>query len=265
MGARSGPDAPSGGAGADSEAGATTTVCCWCDDYETEVSIESYGRYFRQYQPDGTEKTFSFPKRYKILVPVKTGDTITVQVRFKVEPQSGVNDAAVATAKSRLESGIQSHWNGVFRITCHDPAAECPDKSFAVRYVAEWVDSGHHYTMRVHDTYPREGLTGRVLDVARATSAWTYAHEFAHTTGLPDEYSYTADTETVRYVKPDGSLDAGVSAPPGGKATNAPDATIMAAVNNTTVLERHGWNIAIEAQALLRARLGRAITCTVSR
>lgn len=263
MGARGAPDAPSSGAGADSEAGSTTSVCCWCDDYEKDIRVNSYGRYFRKYKADGSEYSYNFQKRYKILVPVKTGDTITVQIRFKVEPQSGVSESDVNDAKSRLESGVNTHWNGKYSIECHDPAPECENKTFTVRYEIVWVDSGEDYTMKVHETYAREGLSGSVMNVSKTTSAWIYAHEFAHSTGLPDEYSYSADTETVRYIKPDGSLDAAISAPPDGKSSTAPDATIMSSAGNTTTLERHCWNIAIETQALLRDRLGRDITCTV--
>ncbi len=101
------------------------------------------------------------------------------------------------------------------------------------------------------------------MNVAKSTSDWTYAHEFAHCTGLPDEYSYSTDTEQIKYIKPDGTLDAAISAPSGGKSKTAADATIMSAVDNTTTLERHAWNIAIEVQELLRAKLGRAIKCTI--
>ncbi len=80
--------------------------------------------------------------------------------------------------------------------------------------------------------------------------------------GLPDEYSYTADTETVKYYKPDGTLDAAISAPP-SKPKTAADATIMSSTNNTTTLPRHAWYVAIEVQELLTAKLGRKITCTI--
>lgn len=264
MGLRCSPDSPSSGDGRD-DPGRTETVCCWCADYQTEVSVESHGRYMWHYKADGTRHNYSFPKTFKIEVPAATGTEITVRLRVKVEPQSGVAAADVATCKSNLLSGVSSHWDNVFTIAARDPAAECAEKSFRVRFVVEWVSSGQHYTMKVHQTYAREGLTGFELNVSRTTSAWTYAHEVAHCFGVPDEYSYTADVETVRHIKPDGTEDAAVSCPPNGKPTNAPDATIMAAVNNTVVLVRHGWTVAIEAQTLLRANLGRQIECVVSK
>jgi len=139
----------------------------------------------------------------------------------------------------------------------------CGKKSFKVRFKVVWVASGQHYTAKIHKTYAREGVTGDVMNVSKTTTDWTYAHEVGHCFGLPDEYSYTTDTETVKYFKPDGTLDAAISAPPGGKAKNAAGATIMSAVDNTTRLERHCWFAAIETQELLTAKLGRKITCSI--
>lgn len=241
----------------------TTTECkkCWTDDYEKKISVNSYGRYHKNYKADGTEHSYNFPKKYKILAPVKTGNKITAEVRFKEEAQTGVSAADATAAKTKLENGVNTHWNGKFTLEVDDP--DCGKKSFSVEYKIVWVTSGEDYTIKIHNTYPREGLSGTILNVAKSTSDWTYAHEFAHCVGLPDEYSYTTDTETVKYYKPDGTLDAAISAPPGGKSRTAADATIMSAVNNTTTLKRHAWNIAIEVQELLKAKLGRDIKCTV--
>jgi type VI secretion system secreted protein VgrG len=117
--------------------------------------------------------------------------------------------------------------------------------------------------LNVHTACPREGVTGSVVDVSSSTAAWVYAHEFGHCVGLPDEYSYSTDVESVKYYKPDGTLDAAISAPPDGKAATDPDATIMAAYGSLTKLPRHAWNIAIETQSLLTEKLGRAIKCKI--
>jgi type VI secretion system secreted protein VgrG len=100
------------------------------------------------------------------------------------------------------------------------------------------------------------------MNVSKDTDDWTYAHEVAHCFGLPDEYSYTTDNETVKYFKPDGTEDAAVSAPT-FKDKGAADATIMSSVNNTKVLKRHQWYVAIETQELLTAKLGRKIKCDI--
>ncbi len=254
------PSAGDGGKCADGSAPPCPDKC-WPDDYEKAISVNSYGRYFKKYKADGTKYSYSFPKSYKVLAPVKSGSKITVEVRFKDEADSDVSAADAASAKTKLENGIATYWNGKFTLQADDP--ECGKKSFSIEYKVVWVTSGTDYTIKIHTTYAREGLTGKVMNVSKSTSDWTYAHEFAHCVGLPDEYSYSTDTETVKYIKPDGSLDAAVSAPPNGKSRTASDATIMAAVNNTVTLKRHAWNIAIEVQELLRAKIGRAIKCDI--
>jgi bacillopeptidase F (M6 metalloprotease family) len=193
---------------------------------------------------------------------VKTDTKITVEVRFKAEAQAGVSADATAAAKARLESGVNTYWNNTFMLEVTDP--KCGKKTIAIEYKIVWVTSGQHYTIKIHDAYPREGVTGDVMDVSKTTSDWVYAHEFGHCIGLPDEYSYVSgSTETVKYIKPDGSLDATVSAPYNGKDSAADDTTIMAAYNNTTTLARHGWSVAIEVETLLTAKIGRNIECNI--
>jgi hypothetical protein len=265
MGARTTPNSPSSDPNCNDPVNKTKNSCkddkkCWVDDYDKKISINSHGRYFKKYKADGTEYNYTFNKNYKIVAPVKTGDTITVEVRFKSEVDAGVSEDKATEAKTKLENGVNTHWNNKFTLEADDP--ECGKKSFKVVYKIVFVDSSQDYTIKIHDTYAREGLTGNTMDVSKTTDDWTYAHEFAHCVGLPDEYSYSTEDETVKYIKSDGTLDTAVSAPT-FKAKDAADATIMSSVDNTTVLKRHGWNIAIETQELLTAKLGRSIKCTI--
>ncbi len=239
---------------------------CIPDDYDKEISLNTFGTYFKKYKADGTtEISLNTPVQYKIYVPLKSGTEVTVEVRFKVEPDSGLGATEATDAKTKLQKGVTDNWNKKkFKLVTKDSAPECPAKTFTVVFKPVWVDSGQHYTIKVHSTYPREGVTGPVMDVSKTTKAWTYAHEFGHCFGLPDEYSYDAsETQSVKYMKPDGTLDAAVSAPPDGKSKTAADATIMSAVDNTTILPRHAWNIAIEVQSLLTSKLGRKVECSI--
>jgi hypothetical protein len=265
MGARTTPESPSKGKDCADPLNKTKDSCkddkkCWVDDYEKEISTASYGRYSQPYKADGTAHTYTDKVQYKLSAPVKTGTEITIEIRFKVEKDDDVTDEQVTSSKTKLETGVNSYWDNKFTLEADDP--ECGKKSFKLRYKIVWVDSGQHYTLKVHQTYPRAGVTGNVLDVSKDKTDWVYAHEVAHCFGLPDEYSYTADNETVKYYKPDGTLSEAISAPT-IKPKDAADATIMSSSGNTTVLKRHQWYAAIETQELLTAKLGRKIKCDI--
>jgi type VI secretion system secreted protein VgrG len=242
---------------------------CWIDDYEKEVSVNPTGRYSESYNAAGVSNNLNVGQRkFKILVPLKSSPTITVEVRFKLVSQltltgtaaekSAAKTVAFDKAKANLEKGITANWNSSFKLEVDDPT--CGKKTFDISFKAVWVTSSEHYVLNAHRTYPREGVTGTVVDVSSTTTDWVYAHEFGHCFGLPDEYSYSPDTETVKYYKPDGSLSDPITAPP--IATSA-DATIMAAYRSVKKLPRHAWSIAIEVRSLLIEKIGRAIKCDI--
>ena len=132
-----------------------------------------------------------------------------------------------------------------------------------------WLASalaGQGYTLLLHKDYDREMVDPPTVYVATTTDGWTYAHEFAHCLGLPDEYSENEDDapDTVRYIRPDGSVDpATVEALAFRDSTDAL-ATIMSTYQSTGTHPRFAWNIGMEVQQLLSREIGREITCTVS-
>ena len=239
---------------------------CWNEDYEKEVYVANpAGRYSEDYDSSGANRRNYYGERkYKLYVPLKTGGDITVEIRFKAVNVSGtaVTATDISNAKTAMETGISSNWNGKFALEIDDP--DCGKKQFPIKFKVKWVETGEHCTMNIHDTYAREGVTGLVMDVSKTTNAWTFAHEFGHSVGLPDEYGYVeGDNGTVKYYKPDGTLDAAISAPFDGKILTDADATIMSANGCLTVLKRHGWLVAIEVKALLKTKLGREVKCDV--
>jgi len=258
------PAAPPSGKGANDPTKRTKTQCkkCWREDYEKEISVNPYGRYNESYWPLGISHGYFRTVQYKIFVHLKALNTVVVKVRFKMNPLTGVSDADAKAAKIKMTKGVNTYWNkNNFNLEVDDPL--CGKKTLSIRYKVAWVTSGQHYTVNLYNTYPkRENVAGNIMKVQKSTDEWIYAHEFAHCVGLPDEYSYTKFTETVKYYKPDGSLDAAISAPP-LKPQNAPDASIMSSKYNTNKMKRHAWNIAIEVQELLRKKLGREIKCSI--
>jgi type VI secretion system secreted protein VgrG len=250
----------------------TKLPVCWIEDHEKEISVNPTGRYSESYNIRGVSNSLNVGQRkFKIYVPLKTKTEITVEVSFKVtskltptgteSEKAAAITTAIASAKTAFEKGVKANWNKKFKLEVSDPV--CGKKIFDIVYKVVWVTSGENFTINVHKAYPREGVTGLVMDVSDTTTEWVYAHEFGHCIGLPDEYSYTTDIETVKYYKPNGILDVAISAPPDGKDATDADATIMAAYDSLKTVPRHAWNIAIEVQDLLTSKIGRKITCNI--
>lgn len=240
---------------------------CWLEDYEKEIVVSNpIGRYSELYDDKGNRRFISTGQRkYKISIPTKSNLDFLVEVRIKVVPNLKMDnkDSAIEKAKLNIKKGVDAHWNNKFKLKIVDPA--CGEKILNIKYRIIFVDGNEHFTLNVHSVYEREGVTGLIIDVSETTTDWVYAHEFGHCVGLPDEYGYYENStgDTVKYYKPDGTLDSAISAPYDGKSSTAPDATIMAAANSIVILPRHAWNIAIEAQELLRKRIGRKIECDI--
>lgn len=260
---------PTAAAGAPAGAGAAAipppatppAPACWIADHDKSVAVQSRGRYYEVFDKNGAKHNYNIQRKFKVACPLKSGGNVRVEVKIKAVAQTGVTAADVAAAKTALEAGVSTHWSNKFKLEITDQP--CGTKTLPIEYKVVWVTSGEDYTMKVHQSYPREGVTGYVIDVSKTTTAWIYAHEFGHCVGVPDEYSYTADNETVQYYKPDGTLDSTViSAPPTKPATDT-SATIMSTFGNTTVLPRHAWSVAREVQELLTSKIGRPVTCNV--
>lgn len=242
-------------------------AACWADDHSIRISANAHGRYYQVYGPGGAARSFSFERRFRIYVPLRSGGDVEVIVKLKIAPQRdrrppSVTEADVAALKTRMEAGIEQLWNEKFRLVVTDPS--CGERSFPIRYKVAWVTSGHDYMVNIAATSVHENVASLEVNVWKDTNAWTLAHEYAHCVGIADEYAYADEEWTLRYYASDGTLDEAVIQLPAIKPESDPTATIMSTSGSTTTESRHAWPIALEAQTSLSLAIGRAVTCAIS-
>lgn len=248
----------------------TGNSICWASDYELEINSLLIGRYTHRYDATGTIIGLESTRfvKYKLYVPLRGGSDIIVEVRFMVEGALDINNGfkqlpmeKALTMKSVVEEGVSQYWNNRFKLAISDP--RCGKKILAIRYKPVWVEKNYHYKLVVSTALEREGVSNGIMDICLTSTPWTVAHEFAHCLGLPDEYATDPDTKSLRYIKPDGTLDISIITPE-DKNSDATDATIMSSRDNQIRLARHAWNIAIETRDLLTREIGRDIKCDIA-
>lgn len=198
--------------------------------------------------------------KYRLIVPLKSRTNVIVQSRLRVAPNKGITASEVSHVKQQLEFGIQGYWNRTFLLVVDDPA--CAQTVLPIEYRPDWVTSGEHRVMAIHRTWPREYVLQTVVNVGLDTSSLVFAHEFGHLIGKPDEYSYANGvSQKVRYTKPDGTQGDAITVGRVDGPSVSPDNSIME--DGSSVRERHGWSVAIEAQDLLSQKLGRKVRCSI--
>jgi len=268
MGAKPAPNSPSGGPSASGPITTASGVCCWCEDYQGEISVNASNRYSRRIV-DGKAEGGGRQRRYLLQVLLKSR-RIRVVMRYKVVGFGSTAAEHIQLAERELVSGVES-WNGKITIEIDDP--ECGKQQLPVEFEAPLVSSGQHYTVELFQTVPSSLDSGRPhvtgdfkMRVDWATRAWTFSHEHGHCFGLPDEYGYSNEAaEQIVYIRPDGGSDPPIDIDALGTAGSGPDVTIMSTHSQHRRRVRHGYCIAIEVQQLLTRRLGRTIRCKVVR
>jgi type VI secretion system secreted protein VgrG len=259
---------------------------CWIEDYFSEVVENRETRpYFITTTPAGEPVEIAGAGRYKLYIPVRSNTDVIVEVRFKIDARTllaneeiremGLSDkekdeskkerlAAFENLKSQAERGVRLMLNDKFRLEISDPV--CKIITLPIIYTILFLESGEHYIMDVQTTVEadRESVDGNTMRVKLTTSSWTFAHEYGHTIGLPDEYSYDRKASSfLRYFKPDGTADDQFEIFPDKVQTKPSAASFLSTSNNIKVFERHAWNIAIETQDILTKKIGRRIKCRI--
>ena len=107
------------------------------------------------------------------------GTSITVRIRLV--PDAGISAATMATLRTRWENGIEDKWSNRFGC-CNSPG--CIGRC-RLTFNVEWVNSGEHHTVRVHQGPARSDMTNWDTDDPGDVAS----HEFGHMLGHPDEYA----------------------------------------------------------------------------
>jgi type VI secretion system secreted protein VgrG len=260
---------------------------CWSDDYETEINVNPFGRYSQLHSLSG--ERFEYKRTlstFKLIISVKTALEAIVEVRCwpvavisesqrnakKRAPKSQAVLAADAQREETVkriakdfESSVSQTWNKRLKLEIIDP--ECGTKTLPITYKIVWDQKAPHYKLKIHDEEIHEKVMNGAVLLSVLTTMQVHAHEFAHCLGVPDEYSHDeSENRIVNYFKPDTTLAPDIIALSTGYAADStdPNGNIMSQKGSTKVELRHGWNIAIEAQALLRKKIGREIKCNIS-
>jgi type VI secretion system secreted protein VgrG len=260
---------------------------CWIEDYETEISAQSYGRYYIASNLQGGKKGYQhkISSRYKLYIPARSGTDLIVEVRCAaehVDSKSGKTtsekNAKLTYSESRLESAkaefvkaVEMTWNHQFSMLISDP--ECGVKKIPIKYRIIWVDPEQkndeiHYTVYFHDSEIHEHVGQNYVDLNYSTTKETFAHEFIHLLGVPDEYGKPKGSASlVQYYQPDGKLAPNMVVFSKGfkKQENDERWNIMSSNDSLKTEIRHAWNIAIETQGLLTNKTGRQIECSIVR
>lgn len=238
---------------------------CWIEDYFLEIERDLFLSYARAYNIDGKEFSRFAGTLYSLSILVKEEKSVLVDVRFKMQKAADadnrISDGEIAKLKSKFSAGVEKFWNGKLKLKIQDPL--CGEKILPIVYSATWVEEGEHFVVHMNQSIEREMVDGKGMHLSVQTKEWTFAHEFGHCVGLPDEYSNTEVDEIVRYVKPSGELDKDLVIYPIGQEHKNKEPTIMSSRGNVKTKKRHAWQIAIESRKLLSQATGRKIVCDI--
>lgn len=237
---------------------------CWVQDYRKHISENAEGRYYQTYDSTGRKVSKPYYVKFHVEIPALRGGDIVVTVKMLVIRQAGVDAEHAQTARERMDAGVDTYWNRRYILEVEDPL--CGVRVFPLRYRVEWVAHGQDCVVALHGVLDRENVDASVLNASTATDEFTYAHEFAHCIGIPDEYGYIVDSDYfVHYFRPDGTADAAVIQAGEPREVDDPLATLLSGYEafRYEAVPRHAWNVAREVQELLRDETGREIACEI--
>lgn len=260
--------------------------CCWSindpdlKDYDKEVTIKTKDIYKKGLE-DGKynelETKTQWEAHYRMIIPLKTKRDVMIKMTFEISKvEDGVTSKDIEQTKQYI-SKISKIWNGNFSLQVTDTRNKCCDPitlpivfDIQFAHAGEKIANGEKtpHTIELYNKVPHMPgedeprpflLNGKTFilekDPSKYNTAFTYAHEFGHALGLPDEYGYDTITNSiVQYYKINGSLDKSkyLAFHKGKvKSLEDPNESIMGSPNSCTLTERQGWAIGIAAQKII--------------
>lgn len=244
-------------------------VCCWCEDFETEV-VSNKSKYWTGYLKNGSKygSRFYDTNKWKLAVNMASAvKSVTLEMRFGTLP-GGHDQSTVNEIWGLFISSINKYWNNKAKLIIDDP--ECGIAKLPIILKATPTTSNPHrrFILKPGRAHARD-LTITVDPEKMSEKVgleWTLAHEFGHAFGLPDEYadngSYIGGY--IRYNHADGSPRDRIPVIPndGGQSADS-NTSLMGAGMKSLLFPHHFWCIAIESQKLLNMKLRRGIKCDI--
>jgi hypothetical protein len=124
-----------------------------------------------------TDGPYGWQSKFEV---TKTDTEYKVVIKPKLVPDAGVTAAQVADVKQRAKAAFTRMFDNKFVLT--DTADK---KQYNLRADVQFVDSGEHYTVKLHTGPDGNGNLGNWYT---GNYDETLAHELGHQLGLKDEY-----------------------------------------------------------------------------
>jgi hypothetical protein len=237
--------AEAGGAAAATPANATT-LCCWCDRFEKQVSAHG-SAYAMSSQHPNQNVTF------KLTVDFVGNEVVITRVLKWGTIDAGVTAAQKAAIRTGLTSGVPAIWSGKYRLKVTDATCNPTTKTLPIRFRLSWEGGTNvaDLSINLKTGQGRSSASGSQMNLFLhdiTNDHYAQAHEFGHTIGQVDEYLYgSATTGSVNYKRADGSVI---------RAMLPQSGNIMSTRGNMNFKPRFYYFIEVEAQKLLRSAQG---------
>jgi len=238
---------------------------CWAETYSKQVkNIDVNKKYFER----DMHGRFGASTQYDLTLNLRQ-KKMYVRVNFSMDTELFGKEEYVREAQTKFIQAIEQYWNNRFLLLIEDASTRCYncklDIIFQIIFIANNDDKHSDFMLAVKDPDPgfeREEVDRNIMAVYADSNLWTYAHEFGHAIGLPDEYSYDEKKNDIVTYKAPNNQTYKMDVPFYQPADN-PKATIMSSDKNSKFEARHGWPLAIEAQELLRASRYKSAVCNI--